>query len=157
MSNSFNYKKFIESLGEQAWKIEVINIFRCFDTDREGALPKDTAIHALSLLGIKDEKLFRGSKDVVTAKSFIEAVETERDRNKSDSMKRWRYIFSLIAGNEPTITKERLREFFAMFGHRPELKFCEDFIDEFDRINMTKTDISIEDWLLFCRIHKVNF
>ena len=70
MSNSFNYKKFIESLGEQAWKIEVINIFRCFDTDREGALPKDTAIHALSLLGIKDEKLFRGSKDVVTAKSF---------------------------------------------------------------------------------------
>jgi hypothetical protein len=44
-----------------------------------------------------------------------------------------------------------------MFGHTPDEKFCEDFIDEFDRVSIMKTEISLDDWLMFCRIHRLPF
>ncbi|KAK8842677.1 hypothetical protein M9Y10_025537 [Tritrichomonas musculus] len=157
-SIDFNYREFIKNHQDAEWKGEVINVFRCFDTECEGELPRDTAIHAISLLGINGEEYFHFTKKVITAQMFIDAVQSERNKNICDSQRRWKYIFHLIAGpNNDKISIESLQNFFTLFGHTPELKYCEDFIDEFDRVNITKTDISIDDWLLFCRVHHVPF
>ena len=147
-SIDFNYKEFIKNNQDADWKAEVINVFRCFDTECEGAIPRDVAIHAINLLGINGEEHFHVSKKNITAQMFIDAVQTERNKN----------IFKLIAGpNKDKITIESLQNFFTLFGHTPELKYCEDFIDEFDRVNITKTDISMDDWTVFCRVHHVPF
>ncbi|OHT02626.1 hypothetical protein TRFO_07048 [Tritrichomonas foetus] len=154
----FDYKKFIESLGDATWKVEVTNVFRMFDKECEGVLPREIACHAIKLFGINGEDHFHFAKKVISAQTFIDAVQKERDNNIRDSMKRWKYIFSLIAGpGNDTITVDKIQDFFTMFGHTPELKFCEDFIDEFDRVNISKTCISMDDWLMFCRTHRVNF
>jgi Ca2+-binding EF-hand superfamily protein len=152
----FNYPELIRNTQEE-WKVEIINVFRCLDVENEGSLPRDAAIHAMSLFGMNGEEHFHFSKKTITLKMFIDAVQNERDRN-SDPSRRWKYIFSLIAGpGNKTITRDSLRSFFTMFGHTPDEKFCDDFIDEFDRVSLLKTEIGLDDWLMFCRIQRVPF
>lgn len=151
-----SYAALTKDITEE-WKLEVINLFHCLDPDNEGSITRDLAIHAMSLFGMKGEDHFHFSKKMISVKTFLDAVQDERDRN-SDANRRWKYIFQLIAGpGEPTITRDRLREFFTMFGHTPDEKFCDDFIDEFDRNMIEKTEISLEDWLTFCRVHRLPF
>lgn len=152
----FNYPALIKQTPEE-WKVEVINVIRCLNTEKEGVLPRDVAIHAMSFFGMNGEEHFHFSKKTITVKMFIDAVQNERDRN-SDPTRRWKYIFSLIAGHgNEAITKEKLKAFFTLFGHTPEDKYCDDFIDEFDRIAIQKTEINLDDWLMFCRIHRLPF
>lgn len=153
----FSYADFIKSLKDD-WQIEVVNVFRCFDEEKEGSLPREAAIHTMALFGMNGEEHFHFSKKMISVQAFIDAVQDERDRNAFDNTKRWKYIFHLIAGpDNETITTKTLQDFFTTFGHTPEVKFCEDFIDEFDRINIMKTEINLEDWLMFCRIHRLPF
>ena len=155
MRTTFSYPEFKKTVQEE-WELDIINIFRCFDTEREGVIPRDLAIHAFSLLGMNGEDHF--TKKDVPIHTFIDAVRDERERNSFDNIRRWKYIFSLIAGpNNDTITTKSLRNFFSMFGHKPEARFCDDFIDEFDRTNLKKTEITLDDWLMFCRIHRFPF
>jgi Ca2+-binding EF-hand superfamily protein len=152
----FNYPALIKQTTEE-WKIEVLNVMRCLDTEKEGHLSRDAAIHAMGFFGINGEEHFHFSKKLISVKMFLTAVQHERERN-ADAFRRWKYIFSLIAGpGNEAITKERLKAFFTMFGHTPDDKYCEDFIDEFDRIAIQKTEINLEDWLMFCRIHRLPF
>lgn len=152
----FSYLQMIKETSEE-WKIEIINVFRCLDTESTGWLPREDALHVLSLLGMGNEARFPVSRKQVSIKMVLEAVQDERERN-IDPARRWRYIFYLIADPETkTITKERIREFFTMFGHTPEEKFCDDFIDEFDRTHLEKSEITVDDWLMFCRIHRLPF
>jgi Ca2+-binding EF-hand superfamily protein len=152
----FNYPDLIRKTQEE-WKVEMINVFRCLDTENEGCLSRDDAIHAMGLFGMNGEEHFHFSKKTITLKMFLDAVQDERDRN-SDSSRRWKYIFSLIAGpGKPTFGADELRKFFTMFGHTPDSKYCEDFIGEFDRVDIMKTQVTLEDWLMFCRIQRVPF
>lgn len=155
-SNGFNYPSILKETTEE-WKKEVIQVFRCLDIENEGSIPRDAACHVMKLFGMNGEDHFHFSKKVISLKMVLDAVQDERNRN-ADPMRRWKYIFRLIAGpGKDTITKETLRNFFKMFGHTPEEKYCEDFIDEFDRINIQKTEIDIDDWIMFCRIHRLPF
>jgi hypothetical protein len=152
----FNYPALLRETTEE-WKAEVINVLRCLDTEKEGSLPREMAIHAMSLLGMHGEDHFHFSKKSISVKMFLDAVQDERERN-ADSSRRWKYIFYLIAGaGHEAITKEKLKEFFTLFGHTPEDKFCDDFIDEFDRLSVQKTEINLDDWLMFCCIHRLPF
>jgi Ca2+-binding EF-hand superfamily protein len=152
----FNYPEVLRKTAEE-WKVEVINVFRCFDSQKTGGLPRETAIEVMALFGMNGEEHFHFSKKTITLKMFLDAVQHDRDRN-SDPLRRWKYLFHLIAGRgNETITKKRLQEFFTMFGHTPDEKFCEDFIDEFDRVSIMKTEINLDDWLMFCRIHRLPF
>jgi hypothetical protein len=152
----FNYPALLRETNED-WKVEVINVIRCLDTEKEGSLPRDLAIHAMSFFGINGEDHFHFSKKTISVKMFIDAVQDDRERN-ADPNRRWKYVFSLIAGSgHDAITLDKLKDFFTLFGHTPEDKYCEDFIDEFDRIAIQKTEINLEDWLMFCRIHRLPF
>ena len=157
MSIDFSYTEFKKKLTHD-WEKEVTSIFRALDTLCEGAISRQDAIHALELIGINGEPLFHPSKKMISIQLFIDTVKSERSKNSSDSQTRWTYIFHLIAGSKSnSITKEKIQQFFADFGHTPNLRYCEDFIDEFDRLNLEKTEISLDDWLGFCRIHRVPF
>ena len=155
-SPPFSYAKLLKETHEE-WKREVISVFRCFDRENDGWLPRDEAIHVMSLFGMNGDEHFHFSKKQITIRMMLDSIQHERDRN-SDHARRWKYIFYLIADPEKkTITKERLRDFFTMFGYTPEDKYCDDFIDEFDRKHLEKSEIVLEDWLMFCRIHKLPF
>jgi Ca2+-binding EF-hand superfamily protein len=154
MALLFNYQDIIKNTPEE-WKVEVINVFMCLDPEREGVLPRDTAIRAMGFFGLNGEDHFHFSRKTVSLKMFLEAVQDERDRN-SDPTRRWKYFFRLIATpGKDTITTESLRKFFTLFGHTPDERYCEDFIDESDRVHIMKTEINLDDWLMFCRIHRV--
>ena len=157
IQNLFSYKEFIKTL-EDDWKKEVVDIFRLFDEESEGMLPFEDAVRALELIGIDGKKVLLSNKRTVSIQQYIDTIEGVRKQNKENSEKRWTYIFRLIAGSEEsTITVTKLQEFFAKFGHIPEAKYCEDFIDEFDRNWLTKTEITLSDWLMFCRINRLPF
>ena len=157
-SVDFNYPDFLKTIQDAEWKKEVINLFRCFDLECDGVIPRESAIHAIKLFGINGEDYFHIAKKNVTAQMFLDAVQYERDKNVCDSTRRWKYVFKLIAGpNKDKISADALQHFFTLFGHTPELKYCEDFVDEFDRVSISKTEISLDDWLLFCKIHRVPF
>jgi Ca2+-binding EF-hand superfamily protein len=153
----FSYKDFIKTL-EEDWKIEVVDIFRIFDENCEGVLPYEEAVRALELIGIDGKLLLNPNKKMVPIKVFIEEISDFRGQNDRNSEKRWTYIFRLIAGSEKgTITVENLQDFFRRFGHVPDEKYCEDFIDEFDRNWLTKTEVNLQDWLMFCRLNRLPF
>jgi len=154
----FRYNTYIKGLTED-WQVEVANIFRFLDEQCEGALPRDVALKGFDLIGIKGEEYIHTSKKSITIQQFIEAVGNDKRKNFENNERRWKYIFSLIAGSSDntTITTEKLRDFFTFFGHTPDLKYCEDFIDEFDRNHLTKTEICLEDWIMFCRVHRLPF
>ena len=153
----FSYKEFTSHL-EDEWKHEVVDIFRLFDEQCEGALPYEEAARALELIGIDGKKVLANFKKNITIQQFIDVIADVRKQNLSNSEKRWTYIFRLIAGDEEkTITVEKLQKFFESFGHVPAARYCEDFIDEFDRNWLTKTEITLQDWLMFCRINRLPF
>lgn len=154
----FNYREFIAKQKED-WQREVIDIFRLFDTNCEGQLTREDAVCVLDLISIPGNEYFHPSKKIVTIQQILDAIAEQKKMIAENNEKRWRYIFRLIAGNkdEDTITVEKLQQFFGKFGHVPNARFCEDFIDEFDRNWLTKTEITMDDWLMFCRIHRLPF
>ena len=153
----FSYSSFYPTLTEQ-WQTEATSIFQCLDEMSEGTITREKALHAMSLLSLNGEDYFHYSKKMVTIQAFLEAIKTDREKNSFDNTRRWTHIFHLIAGpGKDTITREALQSFFTQFGHTPDLKFCDDFIDEFDRANLKLTEISLDDWLMFCRIHRLPF
>ena len=153
----FSYKDFIKTL-EEDWQIEVVDIFRIFDENCEGVLPFDDAARAMELIGIDGKSLLNPNKKTVPIQVYIDTIAEFRKQNQRNSEKRWTYIFRLIAGSEEgTITVKNLQEFFQRFGHVPDKRYCEDFIDEFDRNWLTKTEVNLQDWLMFCRLNRLPF
>ena len=154
MGEQFNYPEALREAVDD-WQIEVIQIFRLLDLECDGSLPRDAAVHAMSLIGLNGEEHFHPSRKTVSLKMFIAAVQQERERN-SDPAERCKYVFRLISDPvKNVITKDSLRKFFTLFGHTPEERFCEDLILEFDRGNYDKTEVTLEEWIVFCRINKV--
>jgi hypothetical protein len=92
----FNYPEVLRKTAEE-WKVEVINVFRCFDSQKTGGLPRETAVEVMALFGMNGEEHFHFSKKTITLKMFLDAVQHDRDRN-SDLLRRWKYLFQLIAG-----------------------------------------------------------
>lgn len=150
---TFSYKQILEEC-QDGWKLEVVNIFRFFDEQCDGFIPRADALRALELIGIDGTGYFHISKKTVSLQQFIDAVETEREKLSFDNKRRWAYVFGLISGGpDKKITIQKLQEFFKMFGHCPEAKYCEDFIDEFDRDGLTMTEIGLTEWIEFCSSH----
>ena len=157
-NNKFYYNTFIKNLQEE-WQIEITNIFRFLDEQSEGIISRDLALRAMGLIGINGEEYFHFTKKTITLQQFLDAVSLDKKKNFENNERRWKYIFTLIAGSDKnsTITIKKLQDFFKQFGHIPDAKFCEDFIDEFDRNFLTKTEINLEDWIMFCRVHRLPF
>lgn len=154
----FSYLEFKKGLKEE-WEVECMNIFCFFDEQSDGVISRDQALRALELIGISGEEYIHPSKRSVTLQQFLDYVKDERQKNANNNIRRWTYIFKLIAGNDSnaTITIKKLQDFFSTFGHTPTEQLCEDFIDEFDRCMLTKTEITLEDWISFCRLHRLPF
>lgn len=155
--NVFSYPEFIKNLNED-WEKEVTDIFRLLDEECDGVLPRERALKIMELIGFKGEKYIHKSKRQISIQQLIDIIRDCRTRTKGEKRSRWAYLFRLMAGNEEdsTITVDKLQQFFKSYGHVPCEKFCEDFIDEFDRISLSKTDISLEDWLTFCQMHNLS-
>ena len=152
----FSYSEFFQGIKED-WKLELVDIFKWMDDEQDGSISAEKAKEALELVGILDTEKLTEHQKTVTLQQFIDFVGNERAVIALDNQKRWTYIFNLITGGNKAIDINILKKFFAYFEQRPKDMYCDDFIDEFDRYYLEKTEITLEDWLSFCKLHRVPF
>ena len=62
----------------------------------------------------------------------------------------------MIAGiNQSELDATDIQRFMLINEDEVPLKFCEDFIDEFDRKGLSSDVVSIEEFCKFCEEHKI--
>lgn len=150
----FDYDKEIEKLPDE-WMTDMAVVFREFDEDQDGKIPRDTAIHVMSLFRLNSKKKLQ-DLDMVHLDKFIDVAGSIRDAIFMSPAKRYRYYFQMIAGlGKKSISAVDIQRFIRVSGDDIALKFCDDFIDEFDRKRISKDSISAAEFCSFCAHSKI--
>ena len=150
----FDYDDEIKKLPME-WMVDMAEVFREFDEDSDGKIPKDYAQHVFSLFRLPSKGVFveEGS---VSMREFLYEAGKMRDEIFSKPETRYQYYFKMIAGlKQPEITAEDIQRFMKVSDDDIKLKFCDDFIDEFDRERISKDSISLDEFVKFCTEKKI--
>lgn len=150
----FYYDEEIEKLPEE-WMKDMAIVFRELDEDEDGKVDVTTAHHIMDLFRLPNKGCF---KDMETVKMhpFLEEAQVARDEIFMNTTKRYRYYFQMIAGlGKNTIDAIDIQRFVKVSGDEIPLKFCDDFIDEFDRLHLSKDSLTQEEFCAFCAQKKV--
>ena len=150
----FDYDEEIAKLPEE-WMVDMAEVFREFDEDLDGNIPNSYAQHVFSLFRLPSKNVFTEPGNV-TLKGFLYEASIMRDEVFSTPESRYQYFFKMIAGlRQPEITAIDIQRFMKVNGDDIKLVFCDDFIDEFDRDNLSKDSISLEEFVNFCEEKKI--
>ena len=150
----FDYEKELSQLQED-WQTDMAVVFREFDDDQDGKIPRETAIHVMALFRLNARKKL-AEIDPVRLDKFLEVAGAIRDSIFMSPAKRYRYYFQMIAGlGKKSIDAVDIQRFIRVSGDDIALKFCDDFIDEFDRKRISKDSISAAEFCSFCAHSKI--
>ena len=150
----FEYEREIKKLSEE-WMEDMAIVFREFDENKDGKVPGQVAEHILHLFRLPSNKIWKDD-EIVTFKSFLHEAQNIRDDIFLDSQKRYKYYFQMIAClGKDSIDASDIQRFIEIFGDHMDLKYCDDFIDEFDRKTLSKDSITIEEFCDFCSQKKI--
>ena len=150
----FSYDKELSKLKEE-WMVDMAIIFREFDEDTDGKIPPMIAKHIFSIFRLPSDNIFN-DEGSITLKDFIYEAGNVRDEIFSSPMKKYKYFFQMIAGiGKKTIDAIDIERFITTSGDSVPLKFCDDFIDEFDRVSLSKDYITFDEFAQFCIKRKI--
>lgn len=150
----FNYDEEIGKIKEP-WELDMAEVFREFDEDLDGKIDPKLAHHIFILFRLAWHNEFEGY-DSVTLKDFLWEAARSRDQIFANPRKRYIYYFQMIAGiNQSELDATDIQRFMLINEDEVPLKFCEDFIDEFDRKGLSSDVVSIEEFCKFCEEHKI--
>jgi Ca2+-binding EF-hand superfamily protein len=147
----FDYDLEIKILPEE-WMKDMAIVFHEFDEDSDGVIPGGIAHHIMSLFRLPSKGLFQ--EPTVKLAPFLEVAGLVRSMIFSSPKRRAIYYFQMIAGyGRNSIDAVDIQRFISVAGDDIPLKFCDDFIDEFDRLKLSKDSLTIEEFCSFV-IHK---
>lgn len=153
--DTFDYEREIHNLPE-IWMIDMATVFKEFDEDEDGSITEDLASHIFTLFRLPIKGMFPNPEQKIRMNDFLDLAATARDTIFLNPVKRYCYYFQMIAGvGKKTISALDLQRFVSVFGDQIQLKFCDDFIDEFDRVHLSKDEITMEEFCTFCSSHKI--
>jgi Ca2+-binding EF-hand superfamily protein len=150
----FDYDAEIEKLPME-WMVDMAEVFREFDEDSDGRIPSDYAKHVFSIFRLPSKGVFVDGENV-SMREFLYEAGIMRDELFSQPETRYQYYFKMIAGlKQSEITAQDIQRFMKVNGDDIKLKFCDDFIDEFDRKRIAKDSINMEQFVKFCTEKKI--
>jgi Ca2+-binding EF-hand superfamily protein len=150
----FDYDQEIASLPEP-WMKDMCVVFREFDEDEDGKVPVEVGRHIMTLFRLPTKNAFK-ELTIVTMQEFLDDCSIIRDAIFLVPVKRDIYYFQMIAGlGRNKIDAVDIQRFMAISGDNIALKFCDDFIDEFDRVHLSKSSLSMEEFCTFVSTKKV--
>lgn len=150
----FEYDKEIKKLQEE-WMVDMAVVFREFDENKDGKVPCQVAEHIFYLFRLPSNKIWKND-EIVTFKSFLAEAQNIRDDIFLNSEKRYKYYFQMIASlGKNTIDASDIQRFIEISGDHIDLKYCDDFIDEFDRTTLSKDSITLDEFCNFCSQKKI--
>ncbi|KAK8890370.1 hypothetical protein M9Y10_035145 [Tritrichomonas musculus] len=150
----FEYEKEIKKLPEE-WMEDMAIVFREFDENKDGKITGLVAEHIFLLFRLPSNKIWK-KDEIVSFKSFILEAQNIRDDIFLNPDKRYKYYFQMIAGlGKNTIDAADIQRFIEISGDHIDLKYCDDFIDEFDRETLSKDSITQEEFCDFCSQKKI--
>ena len=151
----FDYDQEIKELPEE-WMVDMAVVFHEFDEDEDGIISGSLAAHIFTLFRLPTKGLFKDRQEKVRMNEFLHQAAITRDAIFLNPHKKYCYYFQMIAGvGKSTISALDLQRFVAIFGDQIQLKFCDDFIDEFDRKFLSKDEITMNEFASFCSSHKI--
>ena len=150
----FYYDETIASL-KQDWMKDMAVVFREFDEDQDGKMEPNLAQHVLRLFRLDGKDSFKGMSTVKLAE-FLDEAAVLRDGLVMNPAERYQYYFRMIAGpGKSEMSARDIQRFLKVFGDDVLLKFCDDFIDEFDPEHLSKDVITEEEFCAFCQERKI--
>jgi Ca2+-binding EF-hand superfamily protein len=150
----FDYDEEIRRLPAE-WMQDMARVFREFDEDKDGKLPAGVARHIMLLFRLPHKNLWKEIA-VVTMAQLLEESSVARSAIFSNPYRRYVYYFQQIAGTgRSKIDAVDIQRFIRVAGDEIPLKFCDDFIDEFDRVKLSKDALTLEEFCNFCATRKV--
>lgn len=150
----FEYEDEIAKLPED-WMVDMATVFREFDTNKIGKIPSQTALHIFYLFRLPSKGLWK-EQEIVTFDDFLSQAAIKRDEIFLDPKKRYKYYFQMISSLDgKTIDAADIQRFISISGDNIDIKYCEDFIDEFDRKTLSKDSIALEEFCNFCMAKKI--
>lgn len=150
----FDYDIEIKKLPQE-WMVDMAEVFREFDEDADGKIPNTYAQHIFSLFRLPSKTVFTEPGNV-TMRVFLHEASFMRQEIFGTAESRYQYFFKMIAGlKQARITAIDIQRFMKVCGDDIKLKFCDDFIDEFDREGISKDYITIEEFTKFCEDKKI--
>jgi Ca2+-binding EF-hand superfamily protein len=150
----FDYDLEINGLPE-AWMKDMAIVFHEFDEDEDGKISVEIARHIMVLFRLPTKGAL---KEVTTIgmHEFLHECALVRDILFMVPVKRGIYYFQMIGGlGRNKIDAVDIQRFMAVSGDKIALKFCDDFIDEFDRHYLSKSSLSMEEFCTFISTKKV--
>ncbi|OHT06427.1 hypothetical protein TRFO_25537 [Tritrichomonas foetus] len=151
----FDYDIEIKKLPEE-WMEDMATVFREFDENRDGKVPPQIARHIFHLFRLPSKGLWEDQEEQINLGDFLEEAAGTRDSIFIHPKKRYMYYFKMIAClGKNTIDAVDIQRFISVSGDNIDLKYCEDFIDEFDRKNLSKDSITPEEFGKFCAKKKI--
>ena len=150
----FEYEIELKKLKED-WMMDMAIVFREFDEDKDGKVPSLVAEHIFRLFRLPSNKIWKDD-EIVTFKSFLAEAQNIRDDIFLNPEKRYKYYFQMIANlGKNTIDASDIQRFIEISGDHRDLKYCDDFIDEFDRDTLSKDSITLDEFCNFCSQKKI--
>lgn len=150
----FEYEIELKKLKED-WMMDMAIVFREFDEDKDGKVPSLVAEHIFRLFRLPSNKIWKDD-EIVTFKSFLAEAQNIRDDIFLNPEKRYKYYFQMIANlGKNTIDASDIQRFIEISGDHIDLKYCDDFIDEFDRDTLSKDSITLDEFCNFCSQKKI--
>jgi hypothetical protein len=93
---------------------------------------------------------------VVPMQRMLDECAIARDGIFLNPFRRYIYYFQMIAGiGNNRIDAVDIQRFIHIAGDEIPLRFCDDFIDEFDRVALSKDSLTCEEFCNFCAQKKV--
>jgi Ca2+-binding EF-hand superfamily protein len=150
----FDYNEEI-SLLPQEWMKDMAIVFREFDEDEDGKIPTGIARHIMALFRLPHKGVWK-EIPVVSMQQLLEESAVARNAIFANPARRYVYYFQQIAGTgRSKIDAVDIQRFIRVAGDEIPLKFCDDFIDEFDRVKLSKDALTLEEFCNFCATRKV--
>ena len=151
----FDYEEEIKMLPEE-WMVDLAVVFREMDEDLDGIVPTDCAKHILRIFSLYSDEAFANAGESVRLSYFLEEAREAREIIFSNPLATFSYYFDMMTGvSNDQLSALDLQRFFAIFGDKIQLKYCDDFIDEFDRELLSKDYISKKEFIKFCADKKI--
>jgi Ca2+-binding EF-hand superfamily protein len=150
----FDYEEETRILPE-AWMKDMATVFREFDEDEDGKIQSGVGRHIMALFRLPHKNLWK-DLTVVSMSQLLNEAAIARNGIFSNPYRRYVYYFQQIAGiGRSKLDAVDIQRFIRVSGDEIPLKFCDDFIDEFDRATLSKDALTLEEFCNFCSARKV--
>lgn len=130
-------------------------VFREFDEDADGKIPVTVAHHIMTLFRLNSKECFK-DEETIHMLRFLDEAGVLREEIFGNPSRRYLYYFQMIAGlGQKTMNAVDIHRFIKTCGDEIDRKFCEDFIDEFDRKKLSKQSLTAAEFCVFCANKKI--